>query len=126
MDKKEVFNEYIKYDYYKENYLKKESNNKLPNVEDILNRNKSEDLMRAAIKFYKHLPEDVRKSYKTFNDYLKEFREMEDEYFEGEINQVQQKYVEDNLTDGKEPNLSCNFILLKFLFRYIRIYYNRC
>ena len=66
----------MKYDYYKENYLKKESNKKLNYIEDILGRNREEIKSRAAIKFYKQLPDDVKSNYISFEEYFREFKEL--------------------------------------------------
>lgn len=74
-----MLNEYQKYEFYKENYLKKEPNNKLNLVEEYMSRDKHHFEAKAVLNFFKQLPKDVQTKYRTFDDFIRELREVDEE-----------------------------------------------
>jgi LPS O-antigen subunit length determinant protein (WzzB/FepE family) len=76
LESDELLNEYLKYDYYKENYLKKVPTDNLMYAEDIMNREKKTSTQRAFLQFIKDVPDDVNKKYKSYEDFLKEVIEL--------------------------------------------------
>lgn len=76
LESDELLNEYLKYDYYKENYLKKVPTNNLMYAEDIMKRDKKSSTHRAFLQFIKDVPDDVNKKYKSYEDFLKDIIEL--------------------------------------------------
>ena len=66
----------MKYDYYKENYLKKKSNNRILDVKEFMERDKGSIDNQAAYKYFKRLPKHIKSNFKSFEDYLDMVREI--------------------------------------------------
>ena len=66
----------MKYDYYKENYLKKKSNNRISDVKEFMDRDKGAIDNQAAYKYFKRLPKHIKSNFKSFEDYMDMVREL--------------------------------------------------
>lgn len=82
LERDELFNEYQKYDYYKENYLKKEKTSNLSTIDDYMKRDKDDFQNKALVRFYRQLPKDIKSDYTSFSDFYDELREIDEDQVE--------------------------------------------
>jgi hypothetical protein len=59
--------------------LRKDSTGGPEKIDDFMSRDKTDFYGKAVLNYYKQLPKDVKDKYRTYDEFIRELREVDDE-----------------------------------------------